>query len=138
MVDDSSGITFALPPGFDERPAGGSFRHWQAATGLAHSMSFGIIRGDLGLAGYRRVYQPELMPDYSECSELVGRSEVSIQSWRTPNGVFRDFRRFDRYDVFAIWEVRPGVYAYITGGAQSRPAQELQLGAIRAWRTGKN
>lgn len=97
-------------------------------------MSFGIIRGDLGLAGYRRVYQPELMAEYSECTDAVGAYRVSIQSWRTPNGVFRDFRRFDRYDVFAIWEVRPGVYAYITAGAQSRQAQEIFLGAIRAWR----
>ena len=97
-------------------------------------MTFGIIRGGLGLEGYRRAYQPALMLEYSECSESVGGDKISIQAWRTPNGVFRNTRRFDRYDVFAIWEIRPGVYAYSTGGTYSRPSQDLMLGAIRSWR----
>lgn len=97
-------------------------------------MAFGMIHGDLGLSGYRRVYQPEIMRDYSECTDSVSGYPVSIQAWRTPNGVFRDFRRFDRYDVFAIWEVRPQVYAYITGGTDARVSQELMLRAIRLWR----
>jgi hypothetical protein len=97
-------------------------------------MTFGIIRGGLGLAGYRRAYQPPLMLEYSECSESVGDDRISIQAWRTPNGVFRNRRRLDRYDVFAIWEIRAGVYAYVTGGTYSRPTQDLMLGAIRSWR----
>lgn len=97
-------------------------------------MSFGIIRGALGLAGYRRVYQPDLMLDYSECSDTVSGYPISIQAWRTPNGVFRNYRRFDRYDVFAIWEVRPGVYAYLTGGTDHSPTQALMLAAIRSWK----
>jgi hypothetical protein len=96
-------------------------------------MTFGIIRGGLGLEGYRRPYQPALMLEYSECSDAVGDDKISIQAWRTPNGVFRNTRRFDRYDVFAIWEIRPSVYAYITGGTYFRPAQDLMLGAIRSW-----
>ena len=96
-------------------------------------MSFGIITGDLPLSGYRRPHQPELMHDYSECTEVVGGYRVFIQSWRTPNGVFRNFRRYDRYDVFAIWEEREGVYAYVTGGTHSRATQDLLLGAVRAW-----
>lgn len=75
-----------------------------------------------------------LMLEYTECSDAVGGYQMSIQSWRTPNGVFRNSRRFDRYDVFAIWEVRPGMYAYITGGTYSRPTQDLRLGSLRAGR----
>ena len=97
-------------------------------------MTFGIIRGGLGLAGYRRAYQRALMLEYSECSESVGDDRISIQAWRTPNGVFRNRRRLDRYDVFAIWEIRAGVYAYVTGGTYSRRTQDLTLGAIRSWR----
>ena len=97
-------------------------------------MSFGLIRGDLPLSGYRRAYQPERMLDYTECSESVGSDRVSIQAWRTPNGIYRNFRRFDRYDVFAIWEVGPGIFGYITGGTHSRATQELLLGAVRSWR----
>jgi hypothetical protein len=123
-----------LPPGFEERPSGGAFRHWQLAADFQQSMSVGTIRGMLGLAGYRRAYQPALMLDYSECSENVAGYDVSIQAWRTPNGVFRNSRRLDRYDVFAIWEAQPGVFIYITGGTYVRQTQDLMLGAIRAWR----
>ncbi|MGH7711429.1 MAG: hypothetical protein ACREOG_09090 [Gemmatimonadaceae bacterium] len=131
LVDDSSGFTIALPLGYQERTSGGAFRHWQLAADFQQSMSFGIIRGELGIAGYRRVYQAEVMLDYSECSDTVGELQISIQSWRSPNGVFRNYRRFDRYDVFAIWQVRPGVYGYLAGGTQSRQTQEIMLGAIR-------
>jgi len=135
FVDDSTGFVLALPPGFQERGSGGPFRHFESAADYRPWMSFGIIRGELGLSGYRRVYQPALMPDYSECSDTVSGYPISIQAWRTPNGVFRNFRRSDRYDVFAIWEVRPGVYAYLTGGADHQPTQVLMLAAIRAWRS---
>ena len=134
FAPDSAGYILALPPGFQERESGGPFRHWESATDFQPWMSFGIIRGEPGLSGYRRVYQPALMPDYSECSDTVSGYAMSIQAWRTPNGVFRNFRRFDRYDVFAIWEVRPGVYAYLTGGTDHQPTQVLMLAAIRSWK----
>jgi hypothetical protein len=134
FVDDSAGFVLALPPGFQERASGGAFRHWEPAANFQSSMSFGIIQGNLGLSGYRRVYQPALMPEYSECSDSVNGYPLSIQAWRSPNGVFRNYRRFDRYDVFAIWEVRSGVYAYLTGGTDHQSTQVLMLAAIRAWK----
>ena len=134
-MEDSAGFTLALPPGFEERAPGGPFRHWELAADFQQSMTFGIVRGDLGLAGYRRVYQPTLMLDYSECADTVSGHLVSIQAWRTPNGVFRNSQHLDRYDVFSIWEVGSGVYAYLQGGTYQRPTQELMLGAIRAWRS---
>jgi hypothetical protein len=137
LASDSAGFTIALPPGFQEQGSGGAFRHWESPEGYRPYMSFGIIRGNLGLSGYRRAYQPELMPDYSECSDTVNGYSVSIQAWRTPNGVFRNYRRYDRYDVFAIWEVRPGEYAYLTGGTDDQPTQVVMLGAVRAWKVQK-
>ena len=134
LVDDSSGIVLAMPPGFVERPSGGAFRSFASAEGYRPYMSFGVIHGDLGVAGYRRAYQSELMPDYSECTDTVNGYAVSIQAWRTPNGVFRNFRRSDRYDVFAIWELGPAAYAYLSGGTDDQPTQALMLAAIRAWR----
>lgn len=122
-----------MPPGFRERLTGGPTRHFEAPSGYRPWMSFGIIHGDLGLAAYRRLYQPALMLDYSECADAVNGSSVSIQAWRTPNGIFRNYQRFDRYDVFAIWQLRPGVYAYLTGGTDNPPSQVLMLAAIRAW-----
>lgn len=79
FVDDSAGFTLALPPDFQERPSGGPFRHWESATDFQQSMSFGIIRGKLGLSGYRRVYLPARMLDYSECSEVVAGYRISIR-----------------------------------------------------------
>ena len=134
FVDDSSGLSVALPRGFEERPSGGPFRHFQLAADFQQSMSFGIIRGDLGLEAYRRVYQSTLMLEYSECSDAVDGYQISIQAWRTPNGVFRNSQRLDRFDVFAITQIQPGVYFYLTGGTYSRPTQDLILGAIRSWR----
>lgn len=134
LADDSTGFTVALPPGFEERPWEGPSRRWDLGPDFQQSMIFGTIRGDLGLAAYRRPYQPALMPEYSECTETVAGYQVSIQSFRTPNGTFRNYRRLDRYDVFAIWEIAPGVYGYISGGTYLRPTQDLMLGAIRSWR----
>lgn len=137
FVEDSSGFTFALPPNFQERTSGGAFRHFELANDFQQSMSIGFIRGELGLQGYRRAYQPTLMLEYSECSDTVGAYTISIQAWRTPNGTFRNARRLDRYDVFAISEVRPGMYVYLTGGTYSRPTQDLLLGAVRSWRAAR-
>lgn len=67
FVADSTGVLLALPPGFHERASGGPPRHFESADGYRPYMSFGVIRADLGLAAYRRAYQPELMRDYSEC-----------------------------------------------------------------------
>jgi len=134
FVEDSTGFTFSLPPGFQERSSGGAFRHFELANDFQQSMSFGIIHGELGLQGYRRAYQPTLMLEYSECSDTVGAYKISIQAWRTPNGTFRSSRRLDRYDVFVIWEVQPDVYVYLTGGTYYRPTQDLILGAVRSWR----
>ncbi len=134
FVDDSTGFAFALPPGFQERTSGGPFRRFELTADFQQSMSIGIIRGNLGLEGYRRAYHPTLMLEYSECSDTVGDYKISIQAWRTPNGIYRNYRRVDRYDVFAISEVQPGVYVYLTGGTYSRSTQDLMLGAIRSWR----
>jgi hypothetical protein len=87
------------------------------------------------MGAYRRPYQPALMPDYSECAEQVNGHYVSIQAWRTPNGTFRNSQRLDRYDVFSIWELSPGVYAYLEGGTWKRPTQDVMLAAVRAWRS---
>src|SRR5688500_15074115 len=95
LVDDSSGFTIALPPRYVETASGAPSRHWDLEGDFQQSMSFGVIRGGLGLTGYRRAYQPALMLEYSECLEAVGPYKVSIQAWRTPNGVFRNFRRLD-------------------------------------------
>lgn len=137
FAEDSAGFILALPPGFQERTLGGPFRHWEPAADFQSWMSFGIVRGELGLSGYRRAYQAALMPDYSECSDTVRGYPISIQAWRTPNGVFHNYRRFDSYDVFAIWEVRPGVYAHLTGGTDHQPTQVLMLAAIRSWKVQK-
>jgi hypothetical protein len=131
---DSAGVTLALPPGFQERAPEGAARHWEIPGDFSQWMTFGIIRGPLGPEAYRRAYQPSLMPEYSECWDEVDGQRVSIQAWRTPNGVFRDYQRLDRYDVFAIWEVRPGVYAYLSGGTYRRSMQVVMLSAVRAWR----
>jgi hypothetical protein len=134
VVTDSTGFSIDLPPGFQEHPSGGDFRHFEMTGDFNEAISVGTIRGNLGLAGYRRVYQPTLMLDYSECVEVVGGMSMSIQAWRTPNGVFRERRRLDRYDVFAIGETQPGVFAFITGGTYRRPTQDLLLAAVRSWR----
>ncbi len=99
-----------------------------------HSMASGVIRGNLGFAGYRRFYQAELMLDYSECYEVIAGYQVSIQAWRTPNGVFRNFKRSDRFDVFAILQLGPGVYFYETGGSDLRSVQDQILISLRMLR----
>ncbi len=134
VFNDSSGFALTLPPGAREGESFGASRHWDFGADFWESMAFGIIHGDLGLRAHQRAYQPALMLEYSECSDTVEGYAVSIQAWRTPNGVFRNFRRSDRYDVFAIWEIAPGTYAWFQGGTWLRPSQDIILAAIRAWK----
>jgi hypothetical protein len=134
VVEDTSGFTITLPPRFEERSKGTSARHFDMAPDYEESITIGTILGDLGLTAYRRPYQAALMLDYSECTEMIGGDPVSIQAWRTPNGVFRNMQRADRYDVFAIRQVRPGVYLYFTGGTYRVSTQALMLASIRSWR----
>ena len=51
LASDSAGFMLAFPPGFQETAPMGPFRHWEAPTGYKPYMSFGVIQGDLGLAG---------------------------------------------------------------------------------------
>ncbi|HSQ30152.1 MAG TPA: hypothetical protein VLN49_09895 [Gemmatimonadaceae bacterium] len=134
VIADTSGFTITLPPRFEERSKGTGARHFDMAPDYEESIIVGTIVGDLGLTAYRRPFQAELMLDYSECTEMIGGDPVSIQAWRTPNGVFRNAQRADRYDVFAIRQVRPGVYLYFTGGTYRASTQALMLASIRSWR----
>lgn len=133
---DSIGVFLFLPPDFLERPSGGTYREWIGGSERNQLIQFGLIRGDLPIEGYRRVITSTFAEEYSECHVTVDGYTVHLQAWRTPNGVFRNFRRQSRYDGFAIWQLEPGVFAYLQGGGSDRATQAVLLAAARLWRSG--
>jgi len=57
-----------------------------------------------------------------------------VQAWRTPGGIFRDGRRWDRYDVFALLPIEPGRTVWVTSGGSDRRFQETALAIVRTVR----
>ena len=87
--------------------------------GGSRTVSIGFIHAAEHWLTLRRAPSPG-MHEMSECVDSVGGREILVQTWRTAGGIFRNGRRRDRYDVFALLPVRPGFTVYVTGGGSDR------------------
>ncbi len=130
-VSDSAGVTYRVPDAFVEQPPDGlPYRRWKADRDLSGYLWFGLNRSNEHWITLRRV--PSLgMHEMSECVDSVAGREALIQAWRTAGGIFEHGQRRDRYDVFALVPIEPGLTLTITGGAADRRTQEVLLAVVR-------
>ena len=71
------------------------------------------------------------MKEMTVCVDSVGGREVLVQAWRTVNGTFREGRRLDRYDVFAVVAIHPELRFYFASGSYDPHTQTVALAAVR-------
>jgi hypothetical protein len=130
-VRDSARVTYRVPAAFVSEPAGElSYRRWTARADLSGYLWTGFIRSPEHWITLRRAPSPG-MHEMSECMDSVAGREVLVQAWRAEGGIFEQGRRRDRYDVFALVPLEPGLTLYLTGGAADRRTQEVLLAVVR-------
>jgi hypothetical protein len=130
-VSDSAGVTYRIPAAFMGQPSGDlPYRRWTARGELSGYLWTGFIHSPEHWLTLRRVPSPG-MYEMSECVDSVAGREVLVQAWRTAGGIFEQGQRRDRYDVFALVPLKPGLTLYLTGGAADRRTQEVVLAVVR-------
>jgi len=133
-VTDSMGVSYRLPPGFVPRPHP-ELPHdrWSYDDGTSGYVWVGVNRSLEHWITLRRAPSPG-MYEMSECIDSLAGREILVQAWRTPGGIFRDGRRWDRYDVFALLPIEPGRTVWVTSGGSDRRFQETALAIVRTVR----
>jgi len=129
-IADSAGVSFRLPAEYRERATQAGFREWVLGSDVHQYVIVGYIASSNPPATLGRVVSPGML-EMTQCVDSVGSREVLVQSWRTPGGTFRQGRRLDRYDVFAVVPVRPDLRVYLASGGYERRAQDVALAAAR-------
>jgi len=135
VIMDSADVSYRLPDGFVERrPRDLPGRHWTyRRDGSSGTVTVGFIHSREHWTTLRRVPSPG-MHEMSVCIDSLAGREILVQAWRMANGIFRNRRRFDRYDVFALLPITPGHTVYVTGGGSDRRFQEIVLAIVRTVR----
>lgn len=129
-VADSAGVSFRLPPGFREAARIGEARQWELDGDLSPYVIAGFLASSSPPAALGRFVSPGML-EMTQCIDVVGGREVLVQAWRTQGGTFRNGRRLDRYDVFAVVPVRPDLRFYLSSGGHERHTQDLALAVVR-------
>jgi hypothetical protein len=131
IVQDSAEVVFRLPPAFVERARSEGAREWLLTGDFQQYVLTGFIASSSPVAALGRAPAPGML-EMSQCVDSVGGREVLVQAWRTVGGTFREGRRRDRYDVFAVVAVHPELRFYLASGSYRRQTQDLALAVVRS------
>jgi len=123
-------VSFRLPAAYQERAPHSGIREWDLGGDSQQYVLVGYIASSSPPATLGRVVSPGML-EMTQCVDSAGGREVLVQSWRTPAGTFRQGRRLDRYDVFAVVPVRPDLRFYLASGGYERRTQDIALAAVR-------
>jgi len=129
-IQDSSGVAFRLPPGYQEHPTGTGMREWFLDGDNQRYIALGFIASSNPPASLGRLVSPG-MEEMTQCIDSLGSREVLVQSYRTRGGTFRNGQRLDRYDVFAVVPLRADLRLYLMSGSYQRATQDVALAAVR-------
>jgi hypothetical protein len=129
-LTDSAGVSFRLPADYREVAPSGGARHWELGGDFQQYVTAGFIASSSPPSTLGRAVSPGML-EMTECIDSVGGREVLVQAWRTRGGTFRNGRRLDRYDVFAVVPVRPDLRFYFSSGGFEPRTQKLALAAVR-------
>ena len=130
VVQDESGVGFRLPRDFVERPHEAGGREWALRGDFQQYVETGLIRSSTPVEAMGRAPGAGMM-EMMQCIDSVGGQAVLVQAWRTRDGTFRNGRRLDRYDVFAVVALEPSLRFYLASGGYERSTQDFALAAVR-------
>ena len=129
-VRESAAVVFRLPPAFVERARQAGAREWALNGDWQQYILTGFIESSSPVVSLGRAPATGML-EMTQCVDSVAGREVLVQAWRTRGGMFRDGRRRDRYDVFAVVAVHPALRFYLASGSHRRATQDLALAAVR-------
>jgi hypothetical protein len=136
IVADSAGVTYRLPPGFNERPPGDlPFRDFTYSDELRGRVSIGFSPSREHYGSFLRVPSPS-MHEMSQCLESINGRDVLLQSWRTEGGSFRQGRRYDLFEMLALVPVQPMLTLFVTGQSEDPAFQQVLLAIARTVEVG--
>ena len=132
LVSDSAGLTYRPPKTFIEEPEREELpcRRWNTDDPSPGYLWVGFNRSAQHWITLRRVPSPR-MHEMTECIDWVAGREILVQAWRTEGGIFRNRRRWDRYDVFALVPIEPDLTVYLAGGGADRRFQTVVVAIAR-------
>ena len=130
VLQDESGVRFRLPRDFIERPHEAGGREWALRGDFQQYVMTGLIRSSTPVEALGRAPGPGMM-EMMQCIDSVDGQAVLVQAWRTRDGTFRNGRRLDRYDVFAVVALAPSLRFYLASGGYERSTQDFALAAVR-------
>lgn len=131
LVRDSAGVAYRLPPGWVQREPGDlPYRQWTSAEDPSGRVSIGFSPSREHWISLRRAPSPG-MHEMTECIDTLGDRQILLQAWRTEDGIFRDGRRSDLYEMLALVSVEPMLTLFVTGGGSDPRFQALLLAIAR-------
>lgn len=123
-------VSFRLPADFVEQPFDEGARRWYLNDDFSEYLLAGFIASSSPAEALGRAPSPGMM-EMSQCVDSIGGRQVLVQAWRTRGGTFRNGRRMDRYDVFAVVPVSPERRFYLASGSHRPPTQQTVLAVVR-------
>ena len=129
-VSESAGVSFRIPPAFVEQPVDEGAHRFHLRGDFSEYLLAGFIASSSPAESMGRVPGPGMM-EMTQCVDSIGGRQSLVQAWRTQGGTFREGRRMDRYDVFAVVPVSPVLRFYIASGSHRRETQQVALTAVR-------
>lgn len=129
-VAEPEGVSFRLPAAFVEQPRDEGAHRWHLRGDFSEYVLAGFIASSSPVETLGRAPSPGMM-EMTQCIDSVGGRQVLVQAWRTRGGTFREGRRMDRYDVFAVVAVHPQLRFYIASGSHRRETQQAALTVVR-------
>jgi hypothetical protein len=134
VVSDSAGLTYRMPDTFVEHvDTRLPHRQWNGEGTSSGYLWVGLIRSKEFWLTLRRVPSPGMM-EMSECIDSIPGRQILVQAWRAVGGIFQNGRRSDRYDMFTLVPIEPGLTAYLAGGGSDPRFQTILLGIARTAR----
>jgi len=130
VVHESAAVSFRVPPAVTEHSREPGTRSWRLNDDFQQYILAGFIASSSPVASLGRAPAPGML-EMTQCVDSVAGREVLVQAWRTRGGTFRDGRRLDRYDVFAVVAVDPELRFYLASGGYTRDMQDLALAVVR-------
>lgn len=129
-VAESAGVSFLVPAAFVQQPRDEGATRWYLRGDFSEYILAGFIPSSSPPPALGRVPNPGMV-EMTQCVDSIGGREVLVQAWRTRGGTFREGRRMDRYDVFAVVAVHPELRFYLASGSHRPETQRAALAVVR-------
>ena len=122
-------VTYRVPDVFARSDTDAVTYHWHGGDTQQY-ITTGFIESSSPVVALGRTPYPGAH-EMTQCVDSVAGREVLVQAWRTSGGVYRNFKRLDRYDVFAVVPLTATRRFYLASGSYLPETQTIALALVR-------